>query len=135
MSKQHKLRDAKIIRHYATDSKTMDEIGEIVNLTPRRVGQILYANKDFLKADREFEKIKRLQKLERVLKNTPEYLGKNRDVIDILEAQRKELEGDGKSDTTVNNITYNINGSRKNSRLEVLSSSISTDDSQLDSKI
>jgi DNA-binding CsgD family transcriptional regulator len=88
---QHKIRDSKICILWARDGLTQEEIGEQFKLTATRIRQILYKNKHLLKIDREYEKLKRLGVLKKMLSKHPETIGK-KDTIDIVKAMREETE-------------------------------------------
>lgn len=88
----NKIRDARICSLYADDNKTTEKIGELFKLTPRRIRAILYANREFLKSDKEWEKTKRVNHLKRLLKKHPGSIG-NKCTLDILDQLRVEIEG------------------------------------------
>lgn len=53
---QRKLRDAKIIRTYAkNEDLSMADVAKKFGLTPSRVQQIIYNNKELLKIDKNYE--------------------------------------------------------------------------------
>lgn len=79
----------------------MEQISELFKLSPRRIGQILYKNIDFLKSNKEWEKTKRIVHLKRLLKNHPETLGK-KGTLDIIEQLKDETEGSKNNDKGVN---------------------------------
>lgn len=101
-----KERDAKICNLFMEESKTLEEIGLEFDMTAPSVHYILQKNKSLLQLDREFEKIKRVNVLKRLLKNAPDGLAKNKDKTDVISELRKELEGDSK--LIVNNSVSNI---------------------------
>lgn len=97
-----KLRNAKIVVSWSRGRATIKELSEKYKLTERRIEQIVYTNHDFVKFNTDWEKKKRLNILNRLIEGKKEY--SNKDVVELLEAQRKELEGDGsmgKPDTKV----------------------------------
>ena len=63
----HKIRDAKIVSMYSKEY-TEEHIGEKFDLTPRRIRQIVYENRHFLKIDQDWEKYKSVKWLERQIK-------------------------------------------------------------------
>jgi len=103
---RNKIRDAKICRMYATDGMTMEQISKYFGVSPMRISAILKRNSHLLKWDQNLEKAKRLNRLERELRLRPEgQLSRRKDVLDILEAQRKEIDGETKN--TVNIVNQN----------------------------
>ncbi len=86
-----KLRNAKICKLWNDDIfLNAEKIGEMFHLTKRRVNQILYENRDFLKSDKEWEKTKR----KRWLKQQIHKRGDSRkDSADLVEQLRVEEEG------------------------------------------
>lgn len=88
----HKLRDAKICLLWSRDNMTMKDIGSRFGITLSRVQQIISNNKHLIKIDKEYEKLKRLATLKRMLEKHPEEIGK-KDTLDILDQMRIETEG------------------------------------------
>lgn len=88
---QHKIRDSKICMLWSREGRTLEEIGLRFNISATRVHQILYKNKDLIKVDKEYEKLKRLAVLKRMLHKHPESIGK-KDTLDIVKALREEVE-------------------------------------------
>lgn len=88
-----RLRNAKIVVAWARRGMSSAQIGEKYHLTERRVNQILYDNHDFLKLNQTKEKQRRINILNRLIESKKE--NSNRDILELLEAQRKEVEGDG----------------------------------------
>ena len=84
-------RNKEICRLYAVENMTSEEIGQAVNLTKQRICQILKENSGLLKRDIDWEKAKRVNKLSRWIDNETTT---RKDVVDLMEQQRKELEGD-----------------------------------------
>jgi predicted XRE-type DNA-binding protein len=89
---QHKIRDSKICSLWSKDGLTQEEIGLRFKITSSRVNQILYKNKHLVKIDKEYEKLKRLGVLRRLLKEHPELMGK-KTTLDIVDQMRVETEG------------------------------------------
>ena len=78
---------------WAIQNLTMDEIGQKLGITASRVQQIVYENREVIKLETDYEKLKRVAHLKRLLSVYPSEIGK-KSTIDILEQLRKELEGD-----------------------------------------
>lgn len=91
---KHKIRDSKILSLYATDAWSFEEIGQRFGISSTRVGQIVYKNAHLLKINREHEKIKRINKLKRILAKKSDYCPE-KDAIDVLDKLREESEGKG----------------------------------------
>ena len=89
---RHKIRDTRICRLWAEECKSVEDISEMFNITVRRVHQIIYTNREFLKLDVQHEKNKRIHTLNKLAKKKGETTRK--DITDILEQLRKEIEGD-----------------------------------------
>jgi hypothetical protein len=77
---------------WARESKTLEEIGVRFNISHVRVHQILFKNKELIKIDKEYEKLKRLSILKRMLSKHSDTIGK-KDTLDIVDAMRIETEG------------------------------------------
>lgn len=116
---RHKVRDAKIIRLYAHDNQTTEEIAQAFGMTHQNVSLILYKNKHVFELDKKFEKQKRLNKLNRMLAKTDDSVSKNRDATDIIKEMRAECEGDSNVNfiSQFLNITPEFKDSLKNNRL------------------
>lgn len=99
------------------DGAKQETIAKAIGLSQVRISQILYANRALLNYDQNYEKVKRINRLKRIADNLPETVSKNKDVLDVQAEIRKEIEGEEKSGNTINNITYNLNGHRKENRL------------------
>lgn len=65
-----------------------------LNLTVRRVEQIIYTNSPFVNPRIGWSKSKRLHKLARVAEKAGEALSDKKDILNVLEQMRKEIEGD-----------------------------------------
>jgi len=89
---RHKIRDSKILSLYSRDSYSFAEIGIRFKISATRVGQIIYKNRHLLKIDQQFEKTKRINKLNRILAKKPETCIM-KDAVDILDKLRIETEG------------------------------------------
>jgi len=70
---ENKLRDAAICKMYAEGYSTT-EIKEFRNLpfSIRRVEQILYKNRKFVKIDKDWEEVKQINRIRRRIKNSGE---------------------------------------------------------------
>jgi len=68
-----------------------EEIGERFKLTARRIQQIVYANKDFLKIEIEWEKSKRVRWYQQQIVKSGD---SKKDSADLQDKLRVELEGD-----------------------------------------
>lgn len=89
-----KERDADICNLFLYENLSMVNIGAKHGISHQAVSYILRNNKSLLKIDKEFNKAKRINVLERMLQETPEKLSKNKDNTDLIEQLRKEHEGD-----------------------------------------
>lgn len=89
---ENKLRDLIICMDYC-NGKSPEEIKEErkLNITTRRIEQVIYVNKDFVNKHIGWDKSKRLWKLQRFIKDAKET---KKDPVDVLEQIRKEIEGD-----------------------------------------
>lgn len=113
---RNKIRDSKIIELYINGVESQPLLAKRFNLSQVRISQILQANADtVIKNHQGYDKLKRIHFYNHSLEN--ETLPTAKTKLDLIEAKRKEFEGDGKSETTINNITYNLNGHRKENRL------------------
>jgi AraC-like DNA-binding protein len=118
-----KIRDARICSLYA-DGKSAEEIAELHNLSSRRISTILYKNREFLKSEKDWEKIKRIAHLKRLLARHPYGLG-NKSTLDIIDQLRVETEGnklehsgriDGKETKVVVVIEKEVNANQSEGR-------------------
>lgn len=94
---KNRLRDFKICQLYI-DGLIPEEISQLYAtrnriLTVRRIQQIVSANKTFIAKHIGWDKSKRVHKLIRVLKNVPETISSRKDVLDVLDKIKEELEG------------------------------------------
>jgi hypothetical protein len=114
--KKIRLRNAKIIVAWARRGFTTKELAEKYKLTERRVQQIIYDNHDFVKVNREKERCKRINILNRLIEQKKEFTSE--DITDLLEAQRKEIEGEamGTTKETKVIIIRETNGGNKDQR-------------------
>jgi hypothetical protein len=88
---RHKIRDAQICLLWDREGLSPEEIGEKFHLTFRRILQILRANHLAMPIDKEWEKRKRIALLRRNISRKP---ASQKDVADLIEQLRKEIEGD-----------------------------------------
>lgn len=120
---RHKVRDAMICLLYA-QNKSQEEIGMHFNLHQSQIHRILYANRHAFQMDKEWEKTKRLHKLNR-LEN--KFDGDIR-LLSILEQKRKEIEGDKPlvdNSQHITQIIYTRKRSDSGNRDSIRSSSVS----------
>lgn len=89
---KNRVRDLSICMDYIS-GKTPEEITTLrkLNLSARRIEQILYANKTFVSKHIGWDKSKRIFLLQRMIKDVTET---RKDPADIIEQIRKEIEGD-----------------------------------------
>jgi predicted DNA-binding protein YlxM (UPF0122 family) len=92
-SSRHRVRDTNILRLYARENLTMEEIGLKFGLTTSRIHQIIYTNRSLIDWDKIHEKNVRIASLKRLQKLHPESIGK-KSTLDIIDQLRKEIEGD-----------------------------------------
>lgn len=90
---RNRIRDAAIVLEFKRTRPTYDILAKKFNLTEMRISQILRTNHAFIPIDKEWEKEKRITKLERWL-DDPKNKDTRKDPVDILEQLRKEIEGD-----------------------------------------
>jgi hypothetical protein len=88
---RNKCRDAAIVLLSERDLWATDRIAERYHITQRRVEQIVRLNYSFVGIDEEYEKRKRIKRLKVEISNKTR---SNKDVADLLEQLRKEIEGD-----------------------------------------
>ena len=124
---KNKLRDAKIIHLYAGDHKTREELSALFGISCTQISRILYANREVLKIDKEFEKVKRFNRLERLAVRNQDNLAKHKDYLDINKELRAELEGDSENGALIledNRVFIEINHLENHSPLETISPEI-----------
>ena len=90
---RHKIRDTKILLLYS-QGHSQDSIAKIVKLHQTRISAILYKNRDVLRFDKNFEKAKRINRLQRIYNNCSDEISPKKDVLDVMGELRKELEGE-----------------------------------------
>lgn len=90
---KNKIRDAAIVVEYKKNRTAYKKIAEMFNLTERRILQILSTNHAFIKIDKEWEREKRIARLDRWL-NDPKNSDTRKDPLEVQQELRKEIEGD-----------------------------------------
>ena len=88
---RNKIRDGAIVLYFKREGSDFLELTEMFKLTERRIRQILAKNNAFIKRDKEWEKEKRINLLNRRLKTANPT---SKDELEILSELRKEIEGD-----------------------------------------
>lgn len=114
---RNRIRDAAIVVAWSREDLSTNTIAEKFKLTQRRIEQILRANHAFVTIDKEWEKKKRLKIINRLIDKKKDESFK--DVSDLLEQQRKEIEGDEPSSRTQETkviIIRESNGNQNSSR-------------------
>ena len=103
----NRLRDGKICVLWVKYNKSAKELSEIYKLTERRIQQILRKNHAFVPIDKEWEKKKRIKWIENQI-NKREDKGElsRKDLADLYEQHRKEIEGDKPLIDNSINTTY-----------------------------
>src|SRR4030042_233225 len=92
---QNKIRDAGICNEWMSKSLNSEELAEKLNLTERRILQILRTNHAFIIIDKEWEKKKRIHRRNRWIKDREKNgEASKKDLDDLLEANRREIEGE-----------------------------------------
>lgn len=88
---RNRIRDGAIVLYFKRDSMDYPDLAERFKLTERRILQILSKNHAFIKIDKDWEKQKRINRLNRWLRDKPKT---SRDPLEIQSELRKEVEGD-----------------------------------------
>ena len=88
-----KIRNCKIVKLYS-EGRTGLEIAQRFHITEQAINKVIHNNIHLLEIDKKFEKQKRLNKLQRVLENAGIQLSPKKDVLNVLEQMRREIEGD-----------------------------------------
>lgn len=89
---RNRVRDGAIVVCFKRKNMDFPEIAEKFGLTERRIQQILSTNHAFVKRDKEWEREKRINILNRLIEKKKESTTK--DIAELLEFQRKEIDGD-----------------------------------------
>lgn len=117
---RNRIRDGAIVLFFKRDHLDFPELANIFKLSERHIVRILSRNHAFIKRDKEWEKEKRIARLNRWLKNKPVTL---KDPVEIQSELRKEIEGDGESSKSSTNkivIVYpTLNNKQETRRIEV----------------
>lgn len=87
----NKIRDSKILSLYLSGDWTYQELAERFKISTTRINQIIYRNRALLKIDREYEKIKRVNHLKRILKTKGDVVV-DKDAVDVLKELRTECD-------------------------------------------
>ena len=109
VSTRDQERDAEILNLYQYEHKTLDEIGKRFQMTKQSVSYIVCKNKHLLKIDADFEKVKRINRLQRIFDNCGDNLSPKKDVLNVITELRHEIEGEGNK-TIINNNSLNVSG-------------------------
>ena len=89
---RNKIRDAAICNFWLENELTNKEIAERFGISERRVGIIVFKNRQFLNLDKQYEKQKRIRWLKQQIKRRGNTA---KDSADLVEQLRIELEGKG----------------------------------------
>jgi len=90
---QNKLRDLQICEAYCGDQNA-EEIAEGFKLTERRVYYILQNNSEYVLKNVGWSKSKRIKMLQKIADNAGIQLSPKKDILNVIEQMRKEIEGD-----------------------------------------
>lgn len=90
---RNKIRDASIVNSWLSGT-TQEELANTLKLTRHAIYSILRKNRSIMKIDKEHERINRIHILKHELQNSGPT---EKDKLDIIEALRKEIEGDSKT--------------------------------------
>lgn len=90
---QNKFRDLQICEAYCGD-QTAKEIAAGFGLTERRVYYILQQNSEYVVKNVGWSKAKRLKMLKKIAESAGIQLSPKKDILNVIEQMRKELEGD-----------------------------------------
>ena len=91
---RHKIRDAKILQLFYEGANKV-EIAQQFEISHQRVGHIIRKNIELLEIDKTFERIKRHNRLQKIFLNTPDTLSPKKDILNVIQEMRHELEGEG----------------------------------------
>lgn len=90
---RHPIRDAQILRLFM-DGHSMEEIGQRFGISQQRVNVIIWRNRSLLVVDSIYEKAKRVARLQRIARSKTDRLAPAKDILNVLEQLRREIEGD-----------------------------------------
>jgi len=111
---RHRIRDGAIVLFFKRDALDFIELAEKFHLTERRIRQILAVNHAFVKRDKEWEKEKRINQINRWIKDNPTTKKDSADLLDQLriEIEGNKLEHSGPGGESLRPITiiYEFNG-------------------------
>ena len=99
-------RNAKICNDFMLEHLTECELGTRYELSQQAISYILRNNKSLLRIDTEFEKAKRINRLNRIFSKIGDSLSPKKDVLNVITEMRHELEGEGNK--TIN-LSSNVN--------------------------
>jgi len=126
---RNKIRDAAICNFWLENELTNKEIAERFGISERRVGIIVFKNRQFLNLDKQYEKQKRIRWLKQQIKRRGNTA---KDSADLVEQLRIELEGKGSDNSeqkgnqkVVIIINENDNGTENQSNERKISRAIS----------
>lgn len=105
---KNKIRDAKIINDWLTGI-TQEALALQYGVTRIAIYQIIRKNRQAIKIDSHYEKLIRIHELKRQLSKSKD---SKKDKLEILEALRKEIDGDGENSSKNQVIIYNFSGER-----------------------
>lgn len=95
---KNKIRDLKICELYLSGMNALEIYDTFRNrsrpLTLRRIHQIISANSDFITPRIGWSKAKRIHRLQRIAEKMPDKLASSKDVLNVIEEIRKEIDGD-----------------------------------------
>ncbi len=125
---KNKIRDFKICHLWMEGKLTNLQISQLVDVSERCVGRVVYKNRGVLKLDREFEKSERTRWLKSQLNKSGDT---NKDSLDIMNELRKEIEGDTKiianGDTKIVIVYPQNQKEADENRVKAISSVLSTE--------
>lgn len=104
---EEKTRHAEICTLFLDESMSMEEIGAKLGITHQAVSYVLSKNLEILKLDANFEKLKRINKLTRVLRSLPDSISPKKDLLDVTKELRAEFEGNAPLIENHFHATYN----------------------------
>lgn len=105
--KEHGERDYYICLDYASGQKAEEiVVNRKLSITSRRVEQITSQHGDFIIKNIKWGKAKRLSVLMQVAEEAGVTLSNKKDILNVIEQFRKELEGEKDHNVTINNVTY-----------------------------
>ena len=88
--KLKRIRDGKIVLLWVRHNWSTEKIAEKFNLSQRRIEQILYENHNFVDYNKDWEKKKRIQRIQKWIEKAPDpELNK----LSLQQELRSELEG------------------------------------------